>query len=337
MNTSFPYNPHYDDPYFSPGAGFAEATHVFIRGSGLDLNIPRGITIGETGFGTGLNLWALLTHLPDCSRQPDAFPGRPQGPADALDQPAEAHSRPAGVQSSPAGSRDPAENENPMAGSQNPAEAQGQPAEAHSRPAELQNPAEERDVVDRLRGQPRERKNPAEESPELWYWSVDAYPLEWDQLQEWLQPYWDSGELSALNPGDVRSWYQALGLGLGRLGWHLSSWDFRGWRVRLALWQGDVEGMLSALGHSGVSFHGWFLDGHSPEKNPQMWSSEVLQDVGALTLPGGFAVTYSAAGVVKAGLRRAGFQVVRRPGFGVKRHMVVARKPASGPEGVFEG
>lgn len=71
----------------------------------------------------------------------------------------------------------------------------------------------------------------------------------------------------------------------------------------------------------------WYLDGFSPAKNPELWEPELLADVARHTVPGGTAATYSAAGAVRRGLAAAGFEVERRPGFGRKRHMTVARLP----------
>ncbi|MEM6374053.1 MAG: tRNA (5-methylaminomethyl-2-thiouridine)(34)-methyltransferase MnmD [Pseudomonadota bacterium] len=70
----------------------------------------------------------------------------------------------------------------------------------------------------------------------------------------------------------------------------------------------------------------WFLDGFSPAKNPELWEADLLKAVHDHTAPGGTAATYSAAGAVKSGLRNAGFEVTRAPGFGRKRHMTRARK-----------
>lgn len=69
----------------------------------------------------------------------------------------------------------------------------------------------------------------------------------------------------------------------------------------------------------------WYLDGFSPAKNPELWGEALLRAVGARTAPGGTAATYTAAGFVRRGLDAAGFTVERRPGFGRKRHMTVAR------------
>ena len=52
-----------------------------------------------------------------------------------------------------------------------------------------------------------------------------------------------------------------------------------------------------------------------------------MAEVARHTAPGGTAATYSAAGAVRRDLAAAGFKVERRPGFGRKRHMTVARHP----------
>ncbi len=86
---------------------------------------------------------------------------------------------------------------------------------------------------------------------------------------------------------------------------------------------GDARETLP--GWSGAA-DAWFLDGFSPAKNPELWGAELLAEVARHTEPGGTAATYSAAGAVRRGLAAAGFEVERRPGFGSKRHMTVARK-----------
>jgi tRNA U34 5-methylaminomethyl-2-thiouridine-forming methyltransferase MnmC len=68
----------------------------------------------------------------------------------------------------------------------------------------------------------------------------------------------------------------------------------------------------------------WFLDGFSPAKNPELWSPELMTQVGAHTAKGGTAATYTAAGFVRRGLADAGFNVERVSGYGRKRHMTRA-------------
>jgi tRNA U34 5-methylaminomethyl-2-thiouridine-forming methyltransferase MnmC len=87
---------------------------------------------------------------------------------------------------------------------------------------------------------------------------------------------------------------------------------------------GDAAGTLP--GWEGRA-DAWFLDGFAPAKNPGLWTPELLAEVARHTAPGGTAATYSAAGAVRRALAAAGFAVDRRPGFGRKRHMTVARLP----------
>lgn len=55
-----PYARDFDDVYFSADGGIAESTHVFLEGNDLPARFRAGgfreFTLGETGFGTGLNL-----------------------------------------------------------------------------------------------------------------------------------------------------------------------------------------------------------------------------------------------------------------------------------------
>lgn len=69
----------------------------------------------------------------------------------------------------------------------------------------------------------------------------------------------------------------------------------------------------------------WYLDGFSPAKNPELWSMELMADVGRHTARAGTFATYTAAGFVRRGLQAAGFAVERRKGHGHKRHMAVGK------------
>ncbi len=69
----------------------------------------------------------------------------------------------------------------------------------------------------------------------------------------------------------------------------------------------------------------WFLDGFSPARNPELWSPELLTEVGRHTMPGGSFATYTAAGHVRRSLIAAGFAVTRLSGHGRKRHMTAGR------------
>lgn len=71
----------------------------------------------------------------------------------------------------------------------------------------------------------------------------------------------------------------------------------------------------------------WYLDGFSPAKNPELWSEDLMAEVGRHTAPGGTFATYTAAGHVRRALEAAGFNVQRSPGYGRKRHMSIGRMP----------
>ena len=70
----------------------------------------------------------------------------------------------------------------------------------------------------------------------------------------------------------------------------------------------------------------WFLDGFAPAKNPELWALDLMRAVHDHTKPDGTAATYTAAGHVRRALSDAGFDVVRHPGYGRKRHMTKAIK-----------
>lgn len=59
-----PVSTRFDDPYFSLNDGLAETRHVFLSGNGLPDRLRPGFHVAELGFGTGLNLLALVIANP---------------------------------------------------------------------------------------------------------------------------------------------------------------------------------------------------------------------------------------------------------------------------------
>ncbi|MDP3195958.1 tRNA (5-methylaminomethyl-2-thiouridine)(34)-methyltransferase MnmD [Tabrizicola sp.] len=57
---TIPVSRRFDDPYFSLAGGLDETRHVFLAGNGLPGRFCDGFRIAELGFGTGLNLLAVL-------------------------------------------------------------------------------------------------------------------------------------------------------------------------------------------------------------------------------------------------------------------------------------
>lgn len=101
--------------------------------------------------------------------------------------------------------------------------------------------------------------------------------------------------------------------------------------VTLDLYFGDAQnGLTELLPPADPQVDCWFLDGFAPARNPSLWSEPLFQRMGAISRAGATASTYSVAGQVRRGLQAAGFAVEKQPGFGHKRHMLLAIKPAVG-------
>lgn len=100
-------------------------------------------------------------------------------------------------------------------------------------------------------------------------------------------------------------------------------------QISLDVWFGDLHDNLPQLGDSYIaSVDCWFLDGFSPDKNPEMWSESLYQQMFRLTKPQGSFATFTAASAVRKGLQAVGFDVQKRKGFGKKREMLWGEKPA---------
>lgn len=69
-----------------------------------------------------------------------------------------------------------------------------------------------------------------------------------------------------------------------------------------------------------------YLDGFAPDRNPELWSSELCAQLARLARPGATLATWSVAGDVRRRLAAAGFVMEKRPGFGRKREMLRGRR-----------
>ncbi|WKZ61708.1 MAG: tRNA (5-methylaminomethyl-2-thiouridine)(34)-methyltransferase MnmD [Cyclobacteriaceae bacterium] len=69
-----------------------------------------------------------------------------------------------------------------------------------------------------------------------------------------------------------------------------------------------------------------YFDAFAPEKQPEMWSQDVLKKVVSTMKPGGIFVTYCAKGQVKRDLKSLGLTVEALPGPPGKREMIRAHK-----------
>ena len=72
-----------------------------------------------------------------------------------------------------------------------------------------------------------------------------------------------------------------------------------------------------------------YFDAFSPEKQPELWTAEVFQNMYDLLNEDGFLVTYCAKGVVKRTMKAVGFEIIVLDGPPGKRQMTRANKKRS--------
>jgi len=98
--------------------------------------------------------------------------------------------------------------------------------------------------------------------------------------------------------------------------------------VVLTLFLADI----SVLRELRLSADAIYLDGFAPAKNPQMWTHQVMRALSRLAAAEATVATWSVAADVRHALEATGFEVEKRPGFGGKREMLVARNRRPGME-----
>jgi|FLOH01.1.fsa_nt_gi tRNA 5-methylaminomethyl-2-thiouridine biosynthesis bifunctional protein len=76
----------------------------------------------------------------------------------------------------------------------------------------------------------------------------------------------------------------------------------------------------------------FFLDGFSPSQNAAMWDPKLFSQCARLSHQQTTLSTYSVAGTVKRGLKDAGFEIKKIPGFAGKAEMLTARTTTAAPQ-----
>lgn len=147
------------------------------------------------------------------------------------------------------------------------------------------------------------------------YFAIEAYPLHAAQLKA-IHAHWPD---FAAHSAEMIKQYPDLTPGCHTL-------SFAAGRVRLHL---VFETLKTALDTYNFNPHSWFLDGFSPAKNPSMWEKNALNTIALQSCSGTSLATFTAAGEVRRNLVAAGFEVSKRKGFGRKREMLCAYKPAT--------
>ena len=124
--------------------------------------------------------------------------------------------------------------------------------------------------------------------------SIEAYPIGMRSLLRAHQPFPEINELSQI---------LCSSLPHRRPGYHLLRFD--NGKVSLLLIYLDV---LTALSRLQLKADGWYLDGFSPAKNPEMWTRDMSIHRDFISTWGAIA-TFSVANSVKWGLHEAGFKL----------------------------
>ena len=156
----------------------------------------------------------------------------------------------------------------------------------------------------------------AQPHQKLHYYSFEKYPLSAADIKKYLA-HWD-GEFG----GRLEKLCADYPLRVG--GWHTLHLTPR---VTLTLIFDDVNRAIAELD---MPIDCWFLDGHAPAKNPDMWSENLFHHMGRLSAAGARLATFTAAGFVRCGLAAVGFDVTKDRGFGRKRDMSVGEFRGAG-------
>lgn len=146
------------------------------------------------------------------------------------------------------------------------------------------------------------------------YNSVELYPLSPERMLNILNGFRDRvGEgIDALMEA-----YQSIDITVAGL--HSMKIQRSFGVLELKLWIGEALEMVEALGKP---CDVWFLDGHSPKKNPSIWRPELLMAIGEKTKTGGTCATFTVASTVRNALIAAGFTLKRHPGCGGKKEVL---------------
>ncbi|MGI6572681.1 MAG: tRNA (5-methylaminomethyl-2-thiouridine)(34)-methyltransferase MnmD [Fermentimonas sp.] len=78
--------------------------------------------------------------------------------------------------------------------------------------------------------------------------------------------------------------------------------------------------------HPNTRFDVIYFDAFAPEKQPEMWVSNLFEQIHALSQPGAVLTTYCAKGMVRRMLQVIGYRVERLPGPPGKREMLRATR-----------
>jgi tRNA 5-methylaminomethyl-2-thiouridine biosynthesis bifunctional protein len=144
------------------------------------------------------------------------------------------------------------------------------------------------------------------------YCSVELHPISVDRMERILEDF--RGRAADRHIRKVIDAYSRIDTSAP--GWHHAGITGDFGTIDLRLYIGEALDMVASLTEPREA---WFLDGHGPKKNPDMWRAELMWAIGGATKGGGTVTTFTVAGQVRRNLEAAGFRVEKVPGRGVKK------------------
>jgi tRNA U34 5-methylaminomethyl-2-thiouridine-forming methyltransferase MnmC len=151
--------------------------------------------------------------------------------------------------------------------------------------------------------------------------SVEAYPVAAADLVRNVQSAAPATETERQLHATMATRVHELAQAWANLSPGIQTLEFAQGQVRLTLAVGEVQQMLPKLDCAADAV---FLDGFSPQLNPQMWSADTLQAVAQRCRPGTTLATYTVAKDVRTRLQALGFSVTKCPGLPPKRDRLQA-------------
>jgi len=152
------------------------------------------------------------------------------------------------------------------------------------------------------------------------YNSVELYPLSFERMRNILNGFEERVGDKIDTLADA---YKSIDITVP--GWHSMKIRQSFGIIEINLWIGEALEMVNALEEA---CDVWFLDGHSPKKNPLIWRPELLSAIGKKTKDGGACATFTVSGEVRRALAAAGFTLKRYPGCGGKKEVLQGTKQA---------
>ena len=142
--------------------------------------------------------------------------------------------------------------------------------------------------------------------------SVELHPITVGKMERILGEF--RGRADGSHISKVIGAYS--GIDTSALGWHGAVITGGFGTINLRIYIGEALDMVTSLP---TQRDAWFLDGHCPKKNPEMWRAELMWAIGGATRSGGTVTTFTVAGQVRRNLEAAGFRVEKVPGRGIKK------------------